>query len=309
MSTKKPVEVDVKKAVGFKYPSDKVLYNRRDLLLYAAGLNLTELRFTYELEKNFSAFPTYPIVLPLKGDTLDVSSYAERAGFGNIPGLPKIDLNRLVHGEQYYELLAPLPEAGRFDLESTLTGVYDAGKGMILDKETVMKDASGKALAKMVSSAFVIGAGGFNGPRKPKPENIVDVPSRQPDSVEEIKTTPNQALIYRLSGDYNPLHADPRIGKKLGMKGAILHGLCFYGISAAAVLQSFANNEPSAFKSIYGRFASPVYPGETLQVNMWKVAEKDGKVYIAFVTKVKERDVVVISNGTVVLHSGAQSKL
>ena len=126
-----------------------------------------------------------------------------------------------------------------------------------------------------------------------------------------------------MSRDYNPLHADPRIGEKLGMKGAILHGLCSvslqshrskvqyiqldptccaqYGIASAAVLKQFGHNDPSNFKSIYGRFASPVYPGETLETSMWKEVESGGYITIAFVTKVKERDTVVISNGTVVV--------
>ncbi|KNC96851.1 uncharacterized protein SPPG_07683 [Spizellomyces punctatus DAOM BR117] len=310
MSAKKQIQVDVNKAVGFKYPSDKVAYNRRDLLLYAAGLNLEEPKFTYELDKQFAAFPTYPLVLPLKGPTSDVNSYAERSNTGGeIPGMPKIDLNRLVHGEQYLELLEPLPVQGEFTLDSTLAGVYDAGKGMIMDRETFLVDASGKKLAKMITSAFVIGYGGFGGPRKPKPSNVVDTPKRAPDAVHESKTHTNQALLYRLSGDYNPLHADPRIGERLGMKGAILHGLCTYGFAAAAVLRHFADNNPVAFKSIYGRFASPVYPGETLQTLMWKAGEQNGQVTVAFVTKVKERDAVVISNGTVVLVPGAKSKL
>ncbi|KAI8922376.1 hypothetical protein PhCBS80983_g01495 [Powellomyces hirtus] len=309
MSGKKQIQVDVEKAVGFKYPVDKVEYNRRDLLIYAAGLNLTDLKFTYELDKGFSAFPTYPLVLPLRGKGHDVNSYAERSKMDNVPGMPAIDLNRLVHGEQYFELLAPLPAEGEFDLESTLVGVFDAGKGMIMDRETIMKDRAGKPLAKMISSAFVIGYGGFGGPRKPKGENVVDTPTTQPDAVDETKTTANQALIYRLSGDYNPLHADPRFGKKLGMKGAFLHGLCTFGISAAAVLRHFGNNDPAAFKSIYGRFASPVYPGETLQTLMWKVAEKDGVTTIAFTTKAKERDLVVISSGTIELNKSKESKL
>ncbi|KAI9105458.1 HotDog domain-containing protein [Phlyctochytrium arcticum] len=309
MSGKK-VQVDLNKAVGYKYPSDKVRYNRRDLLVYAAGLNLADPKFTYELDKNFAPFPTYPLVLPLKGDTNDVNSYAERSGSNaDIPGLPKIDLNRLVHGEQSFEILAPIPKEGEFTLESTLIGVYDTGKGMIMDKESVMMDKNGQKLAKMVSSAFVIGAGGFGGPRKPKPSNAVDTPKRNPDAVVEIKTHENQALVYRISGDYNPLHADPRLCKKLGMDGAILHGLCFYGMSAAAVLKKFGDNDPATFRSMYGRFASPVYPGETLQVIMWKVTEENGQRAIAFVTKVKERDVVVIANGTVILQVNASSKL
>ncbi|KAJ3300817.1 hypothetical protein HK104_000010 [Borealophlyctis nickersoniae] len=324
-----PPQVDVNKAVGFQYPGQKVRFNRRELSLYALGIGLSDPKYVYELDKNFVPFPTYPLVLPLKGDSFDVTSYAEKASFGNVPGLPKLDLNRLVHGEQYFEVLAPLPKEGEFELKSKLAGVYDAGKGMVLDQETTLLDSNNKPYVKMISSAFVIGYGGWNGPRKPKQANAVDTPQRAPDMVDVSVTAPNQALIYRLSGyvqsyllplcialqtngvshasDYNPLHIDPRIGQKLGMKGAILHGLCTYGYAAAAVLRHFGNNDPANFKSIYGRFASPVYPGETLETLMWKAKEEGGLLTVAFVTKVKERDVVVISSGTVILL--AKSKL
>ncbi|RKO87817.1 HotDog domain-containing protein [Blyttiomyces helicus] len=279
-----PPVVDVKKAVGFVYPTEK---------------------YTYELDKNFAAFPTYPLVLPLKGATSDINSYAERSKGVPIPGVPEINLNRLVHGEQYLEILAPIPLEGTFKLEGVLSGVYDAGKGMIMDRESIVVDESGKAIVKMVSSTFIIGAGGWGGPHKPKPTNVVAPPKREPDAVQEDTTTTHQALLYRLSGDYNPLHVDPSIGARLGMKGVILHGLCTFGISAGAVLRNFGNDDPTVFKSIYGRFASPVYPGETLQTVMWKVKEEAGLVTVAYITKVKERNVVVIGNGTVILHSSA----
>jgi len=304
-------QVDVSKAVGFKYPVAKVEYNTRDLLIYAVGIGREENKFTYELDPQFSPFPTYPLVLPLRGGGFDVNSYAERSnlsGGSAIPGLPKIDLRRLVHGEQYLEIFAPIPKEGQFTLEGKLAGVWDTGKGMILDNESTLKDKEGKTICKMISSAFIIGGGGFNGPKKPAPSNVVPTPKREPDAIQVDKLLEIQAKIYRISGDYNPLHADPSIAKKLGMEREILHGLCFYGFSAAAVLKHFGGNNPATFKSIYGRFASPVYPGETLETHMWKVGEKDGNTAIAFVTKVKERNIIVIANGTVIL-TGVTSKL
>ncbi|KAJ3211287.1 hypothetical protein HDU67_004629 [Dinochytrium kinnereticum] len=287
-----------------------VVYNRRDLILYALGIGVSDLRFTYELDKGFAAFPTYGLVLSLKGHHQDVNSYAEisKGGF-DIPGFPKIDLNKLVHGDMTYELLSQLPvNGGTFTLKSNLAGVYDAGKGMIIERETFMVDGSGKKLARMVSSAFVIGAGGFGGPKRPKPALSVVQPTREPDAVQLDILRPDQALLYRLSGDYNPLHADPSIGKRLGMKGAFLHGLCTMGFSGAAVLKHLGANDASRFISITGRFASPVYPGEHLTTKMWKVEESaDGVQTIAYEASVAGR--VVIAGGIIQLRAGSSAKL
>ncbi|KAI8914223.1 putative peroxisomal dehydratase [Gorgonomyces haynaldii] len=253
---------------GFKYPTEKVQYNKRELILYALGIGARDLKYTYELDPQFQAFPTYALVLPLKGSDLDVNSYAKRtANSWNVPGMPKFDLNRLVHGEQQYELVNPLPLGGTFDLETTLKGVYDLGKSMVIETESVLKQ-NGVVYCKQTSTAFVIGAGGFGGPKPPKKQTI-QPPSRDPDFTTEQQLSEDQALLYRLSGDYNPLHADPRIGKKLGMKGAILHGLCTFGHAANAVIGAY-KQDPKHFKSISGRFASPVYPGEKLVTRMWK---------------------------------------
>ncbi|KAI9333346.1 peroxisomal dehydratase [Zopfochytrium polystomum] len=312
MAEKNPT-VDVSKIVGYKYPDRHVTYNKRDLLLYAVSIGATDLRFTYELDPLFEAFPTYALVLALKGDSGDVNSYAERSkGTFSIPGFPKINLNRLVHGDQSYELLAPLPiQGGTFTLQSKMIGVYDAGKGMVTESESYLVDASGKKYVHMTSSAFIIGAGNFGGPKRPKPTIQINPPNRTPDASQVDTLSPHQALLYRLSGDYNPLHADPSLGKKLGMKGAFLHGLCTYGFSASAVLKHFAGNEGKRFVSIKGRFASPVYPGETLETRMWRVgtvkevglgnaADQD---VIAFETFVGDR--AVIAGGVAVVRTGA----
>ncbi|KAJ3245244.1 hypothetical protein HDU78_009726 [Chytriomyces hyalinus] len=301
--------MDLSKAVGFKSPDQKVSYNRRDLILYALAVGATDHKFTYELDKGFCAFPTYPLVLPLKGNYQDVNSYADQMkNTFNIPGLPKIDLSRLVHGDQTIEVLAPIPaNGGEFTLKSRMIGVYDAGKGMITENETLMVDAHGKTLVRMVSAAFVIGAGNFNGPKRPKPARDVKVPARAPDFVEVVTISPDQALLYRLSGDYNPLHADPRIGKKLGMNGAFLHGLCTFGFSASAILKHVAKNDAARFKSITGKFASPVYPGDVLTTNIWKVSEQNGEVVVAYVASVGTK--IVIAGGVCVLSSETAAKL
>ncbi|KAJ3102887.1 hypothetical protein HDU96_009474 [Phlyctochytrium bullatum] len=292
---------DPAKFKGYQYPDKPVAYNTRDLILYALGIGVSDLRYTYELDKKFAAFPTYALVLGLKGDHQSVNSYAEMSkGSFDIPGFPKIDLNKLVHGDMSYELLAPLPtQGGKFTLKSNLAGVYDAGKGMVIEIESFLVDQSGTKLARMVSSAFVIGAGGFGGGKRPPPALFAAKPSRAPDFTSTSVLRPDQALLYRLSGDYNPLHADPSIGKRLGMKGAFLHGLCTMGFASAAVVKEVAGGDGSGFVAVAGRFASPVYPGETLTTRMWKVAEENGVVTVAYEAAVGER--VVIAGGVVKL--------
>ncbi|KAG2173128.1 hypothetical protein INT43_004501 [Umbelopsis isabellina] len=306
-------KVDVEKAVGHESEPDQVSYNRRDLLLYAlaVGVKEDELKYLYELDSNFSALPFYPIVLPLKGAGSDINSYRERASGKPTPGIPPFDGNKLVHGEQTLEVINPIPtNGGNFIVKKKVTGVYDKGSGMVLENTATLVDEKGTEYTKMVSKAFVRGYGGWNGPKGPKPVSRAP-PKRNPDAVDTYKTGANQALLYRLSGDYNPLHADVELAPKVGFPKPILHGLCSFGISAHAILKALGDNDPARFKSIDARFASPVFPGETLETYMWKVeGPSSGEDGVIFVTKVKERDIVVISNGYVVLKKASgQSKL
>ncbi|KAI8805322.1 MaoC-like dehydratase [Cladochytrium replicatum] len=309
-------QVDVSKAVGHPNPSEKFRYNRRDLILYALSIGVTDLKYVYELDKEFGAFPTYPLVLPLKGDGFDVTNFAQRAGLGAIPGIPKIDLNKLVHGDQYIELLGELPNEATLVSKSQVSGVFDAGKGLVLETTNTLSTENGTPLVKTISTAFIFGMGGFNGPKRPKPIYAVDIPKRAPDFIKVDQTSPNAAILYRLSGDYNPLHIDPSIGKRVGFKGAILHGLCTFGHAAAAVLWTVAGNNRRAFKSIGGRFASPVYPGDKLETRMWVVpGSTPDTVVVAFETFVLEDGAapkLVIANGSVALwqaHIPASAKL
>jgi peroxisomal enoyl-CoA hydratase 2 len=300
--------MDTTKVLGYEFPSTRVAYNRRDLILYAIGIGLNDNKYVYELDPSFAAFPTYSLVLTLKGDSFDVNSFAERFKLQQVPNLPSQGVDRLVHGEQYLHILAPLPLEGKFDIKTKIAGVWDTGKGMIIDLESILQDSTGKAYAKMITSSFFIGSGGFGGKKKPDQAYMITAPKRQPDVVHEDSTLPIQHLIYRLSADYNPLHIDPQVGKKLNMKGAILHGLCTFGHVAAAIVRHFGGNNPNALKSIYGRFVSPVYPGETLQTEMWKMEEKDDLIVIAYTTKVKERNAVVLRLGSATIKR-SRSKL
>jgi acyl dehydratase len=176
-------------------------------------------------------------------------------------------------------------------------GVYDKGdKGAVIYSETVLTDAkSGEMIATLTGSTFARGDGGFGGPSEGAPEPHA-VPTRAPDLSLDFPTRPDQALIYRLSGDRNPLHADPKIAAIAGFPRPILHGLCTYGITCRAVMQAFADFEPARIKSHQVRFSSPVFPGETITVDLWK----DGDV-VSFEARIKDRGVVVVRNGKTVL--------
>ncbi|KAG0239937.1 hypothetical protein BGW41_007420 [Actinomortierella wolfii] len=308
-------QVDAAKAVGFKPKPQKVYYNERDLMLYAVsiGIKEDELHYLYENHPNFSAFATYPLVLGLKRDCIGVAVYGQHDQ--GIPGIPPYDPNKLVHGDQSIEILRPLPLSGTFELHTTVSGVYDKGKGTVIERTVLMVDPKepNKPFASMKGSAFIRGLGGYGGPKGPKGEAYNPPKDREPDAVHEDVTSPEQAILYRLSGDYNPLHIDPSIAPRVGFKKPILHGLCTYGHSAHAIVKAFGKSHPLALKSITGRFTSPVFPGDTLITKMWKVpSDRAGEIKVIYQTFAKGREATpVIAGGCAVLHEdkALQSKL
>jgi hypothetical protein len=238
------MSLDVTQYIG-KEASTTVSYNRKDLILYAVGIGCTELPFVYENAPGFSAFPTYPIVLSFKGTSNDVLNFPSPAMMDtmNTPPLPGTTVG--LDGERYLEVLHPLPQEGTFQLTSKLMGVHKRGKGALVENEVTLSDDK-HTYVRMVSGAFLVGAKNFEPENagKTNSENI-KVPQREPDAVEETATSPFQTHIYRLSGDYNPLHIDPRFAKISGFKEPILHGLCSLGIATRAVLKNFAGNDSS----------------------------------------------------------------
>ncbi len=306
-------EVDLAKAAGYKHPDVLSEWTKRDIILYAAsiGVKASELHFLYELHPQFASFPTYPILLAFKrrGDR-DVTDFISRSRGATLPGVPAIDYNRLVDGERYLEVIKPIPvtsENHDFKLESKCLGVYDKGKaGLVIETETLLIDGkTGEVYTKMIGSGFAVGQGGYGGPKGPK-KPTYKPPSRAADKTDETVTSPEQALLYRLNADYNPLHADPSIGPKMGFKGTILHGLCTWSHAAVHVLRAFGQSKPAAFKSFEARFASPVYPGDTLLTEMWETKNEGGEKEIIFVTKVKETGKVVLANGRARIALGRQ---
>src|SRR6266481_6268074 len=192
---------------------------------------------------------------------------------------------------------APFATAAHITADSTVLDVFDKGKdkGAVIRHQTVLRDDKGEKLATLVASRFARGDGGFGGPSEGQPEPH-NVPTRAPDKTIEISTRPDQALVYRLCGDRNPLHSDPEFAKRAGFPKPILHGMCTFGITCRGILQTYADFDPSAFKQHAARFSSPVYPGETVTMELWK----DGNV-ISFEAKVKARGVTVIKSGKTVL--------
>ncbi len=290
--------IDVDLALGHEFPPLTTSYDERDLAIYALGvgaaadpLDTKELQYVYELHGDgFRAVPTYAVV-PIVNALVQMAKEGKQA-----PGL-KYGFERILHGEQYTELKRPLPPRGKLTHKAKIKDIFDKGKNAVVVTEARTYDESGEEIAYNELSMLVKGAGGWGGDRGPSGDVNVP-PAREPDAFAEQTVGAGQALLYRLSGDWNPLHVDVNFAKAFGFQRPILHGLCTFGYAARAVLKAFAGNDPGLFKSIRVRFADSVFPGETLITEMWK--ESDGKVVIR--CKVKERDKVVISNAAVELY-------
>ncbi|KAL1895249.1 hypothetical protein Sste5346_005395 [Sporothrix stenoceras] len=295
--------VDFRKAVGYEYPVIKCSYNRRDVLLFAnaIGVQADELHFLYELHPKFAAFPTFAINLGFKQTDQDVYDFGKKMISGNVPGTPPFDIQNSVDGERSIEIIRPLPvSSDGLDLEirQKVLGVYDKGGNMIQDNEYTLLDAkTGTVYIKMASMAFGIKQGGYGGPRGPTKTPVTMPKDRKPDAVRRFQTTKETALLYRLCGDYNPLHADDEFGRGGGFKGAIMQGLGTWNIAAHAVLRELGNSDPTRFKSFGARFKSVVYPGDQLETRMWIVGSEGGYDNVAFETIVVDDGRVALSNG------------
>jgi acyl dehydratase len=232
-----------------------------DALLYAVGVGaglgdpLQELEFTTENSEGVTqqVLPTYAVLIA-------------QARVGRKLG--DFDPALLVHAEQGFELHRPLPVQGTVRTVATVTGIYDKGSGALVASENVAVDAAtGDKLVTSRSSVFIRGEGGFGGDRGPG--DGWRRPEREPDHRVLQPTRPEQALLYRLSGDRNPLHADPKFAARGGFSRPILHGLCTYGVTGRALLHAVCGSDPARFRSMAGRFSRPVLPGDTLVVSIW----------------------------------------
>ena len=282
-----PINAD---AVGVSTEPSEATWTSKDCLLYAVGVGAGmtdptgfELEFTTENSQNITqqVLPTFPVVV------------AGGASVGTGGALTKVgDFNfaMLVHGEQAVELHEPIPVEGRVSTVTTVTGIYDKGSGAVIATETVATDvASGKKVFTTNSSAFVRGEGGFGGDRGPSGKR--EAPSGKPTHSVTYQTRTDQALLYRLNGDRNPLHSDPKFAAMAGFERPILHGLCTYGFTGRALLHSLCGSDPSRFVSMYGRFSKPVMPGDALTVSIWETGS--GEAFFQTSTG----DMVVLDSG------------
>jgi acyl dehydratase len=274
---------DPQKLRNWKFPEIEHTYTERDTILYALGLGCgyepDDLQFVYE--KGLTALPTMAVVLAYPGNWLESKESTA-------------DYSKVLHGEQYLTLHRPIPPSGTVVGHGRIVDLLDKGKekGAVLYAErTIVDKKSGEPIATMTSAAMLRGDGGFGGQPGPQPAPH-GLPQTAPTSHVDIKTHLNSALIYRLSGDRNPLHADPKAAAAGGFKTPILHGLCTYGIAGRAIVKACCGGDPARLKGIQVRFSSPVFPGETIRTEMWR----DG-AQVSFRARVVERDVVVLNNG------------
>ena len=274
------------KLLGLKIPDVEQRYGAKDCILYALGLgfgyepmNEDELAFVYE--KNLKVLPTMALVL---GYT---PTWLRNPDSG-------VNWTKVVHGEQGVVLHRPVATEGVVVGETRIVEVIDKGEGkgaLVYAEREITDKASGKPIATLSQTAFCRGDGGFGGPRREAPAPHV-LPERAPDLACDLPTRPEMALIYRLSGDVNPLHAEPDFAKAAGFPRPILHGLATFGIAGHAILKTLCGYDPAKITAMKGRFSAPVYPGETIRTELWR----DGAV-VSFRARVIERDVIAINNG------------
>jgi acyl dehydratase len=279
--------IDYQRLKNWPFPEVEHKYAAKDTILYALGLGLgadpmdrDQLPFVYE--EGLKALPTMAVVLGLPGQ------WAQNPETG-------ISWKLVLHGEQGLVLHRPLPPAGRVVARTVIEEIIDKGKdkgALVYSRRDIRDKETGALLASLTSTSFLRGDGGFGGPAGPT-KAPHPLPERAPDLTAEITTLPQAALIYRLSGDYNPLHADPEIAKMAGFPRPILHGLCTFGVAGHALLKTLCGYDPARFKSMQVRFSSPVFPGETVRTEIWR----EGQTRFGFRCRIVERDVVAINNG------------
>ena len=252
-------------AVGTVTEPSEAKWTSKDSLLYALGVGAGatdptgfELEFTTENSNGIEqqALLTMPVVIGGTG------------GAGPMNAIGTFDWAMLVHGEQAITLHKPVPVAGTAMVTGKVAAMYDKGKAAVVVLESEAREPGGDLLWTTTMSAFIRGEGGWGGDRGPSgPRNVP--PDRAPDQVVSYTTRTDQALLYRLNGDRNPLHSDPAFAALAGFPKPILHGLCTYGFTGRALLHAVCGSDPARFKAIEGRFSSPVMPGDTLDVKIW----------------------------------------
>ena len=284
-----PSLTTVQQAIGKEIGRSRYTYSEREAVLYALGvgapadpLDADELKFVYERSDDFQVLPSFAVLFAQ--DLITEFLSGEIAGINYNPML-------MVHGEQHMDVFEPLPRAATVESVYSIADIYDKGSGLVLIVEIISTDERGIMLARARNSAFIRGLGGFGGDRGPSAK--ADAPLKAPDRAISERTMPQQALLYRLSGDVNPLHADPVMAAIGGYDKPILHGLCSYGFAARAIIRHFCDNDAQRLHGLDVRFSQHVFPGETLRTEMWRKSQTE----VVFRTLAEERAAVVLSQG------------
>jgi acyl dehydratase len=280
-------------AVGTTSEPTERTWNHKDALLYALGVGAGaldptgfELEFTTENSAGVTqkVLPTFVTIVGQGG--------GGRASLGDF------DPAKLVHGEQSITLHGAIPAEGAVTVTTTVAGMYDKGSAglVVLESESVYSDSGLPAFTGR-SALFIRDAGGFGGPRGPEGDEETELaseplPSREPDEVLSYSTRSDQALLYRLSGDRNPLHSDPTFAKRAGFDRPILHGLCTYGFTGRGLLHVLCASDPARFGSMRARFSRPTYPGDTLTISMWDIGDRSAGAF-RFRTETQRGEVVI----------------
>lgn len=287
----------ISRAKSAKAEGTEFNYDDREVILYnlSLGAKRTQLPLVFEGSDDFQVLPSFGVI----------PYFSAVAPFSMDEIIPNFSPMMLLHGEQYLEIRKfPIPTKAKTVSYPKLVEVVDKGKAAVVVTGTVTKDANtGEDLFYNESTTFIRGSGGFNGPKKGgnrgRATTVYQPPKRAPDAVREEKTSDDQAALYRLNGDRNPLHIDPEFSKVGGFKDPILHGLCFFGFSSKHVVENYG-----LFKNIKVRFAGTVIPGQTLITEMWK----EGTTVI-FQTKVKETGKLAIAGAGAELLGQPKPKL
>jgi acyl dehydratase len=281
--------IDVGKVVGARLADLETSWDETRVILYHLGIGAgdppsSETELSYCYEPNLKVLPSFSTIPPFEA-------------LAHVPGLDGIDLNSmmLLHGEHEIEIHRPLPLTATVQTISHITGVYDKGKAALIVVESVSSDQAGPLFTNR-ASIFARGEGGFaqTGISQATANPEAYSPDRAADLVVEAKTIPQQALLYRLSGDRNPLHADPAFAAFGGFDRPILHGLCSFGMVCKAVVDHALGGQAASVAAYRARFAGVVFPGETLVVSMWREAE-----IVHLETTTRERSLPVLTNAYV----------